>query len=122
MAANMLVMNEVNAMNQHNIEKDELLDRCKYLGIPLNTYTNWLLHARRPTMDAIISICTKLGESSDWLLGLTDCRREILEHQDECTESEWMRRAITAERKLEKVNAALSHALRGFEELQEAVK
>ena len=33
-----------------------------------------------------------------------------------------MRRALVAERKLEKVNGALAHALKGFEELQEAVK
>ncbi len=45
-----------------------------FLGIPLNTYTNWLLRQRRPTMDAIISICSKLGVSSDWLLCLSDER------------------------------------------------
>ena len=44
------------------------------LDIPLNTYTNWLLYQRRPTIDAVISICTKLGVSADWLLGLTDER------------------------------------------------
>lgn len=44
------------------------------LEIPLNTYTNWLLYQRRPTIDALISICTKLGVSADWLLGLTDER------------------------------------------------
>ena len=93
-----------------------------YLGIPLNTYTNWLLHSRRPTMDAIILICTKLGESSDWLLGLSEQRYKNQEHNIECTESTWMHRALSAERKLEKVNKALSHALKGFEELQEAVR
>ena len=44
------------------------------LDIPLNTYTNWLLYQRRPTIDAVISICTKLGVSADWLLGLSDER------------------------------------------------
>lgn len=95
---------------------------AKLLGIPLNTYTNWLLYARRPTADAIIAICTKLGVSSDWLLGLADERRPNSEHQNECAESEWKRRALVAERKLEKVNAALSHAIRGLEELQAAVR
>ncbi len=47
---------------------------ANFLGIPLNTYTNWLLYQRRPTIDAVISICTKLGVSADWLLGLTDMR------------------------------------------------
>ena len=95
---------------------------AKHLGIPLNTYTNWLLHSRRPTMDAIVSICTIMDVSSDWLLGLTDQRLEAGKHQNECSEAEWMRRALVAERKLEKVNGALAHALKGFEELQEAVK
>lgn len=95
---------------------------AKALGIPLNTYTNWLLHSRRPTMDAIISICTKLGESADWLLGLREQRWVDPGHQDECTGSSWRLRALAAERKLDKVNNALTHALKGFEELQEAVK
>ena len=47
---------------------------ANFLGIPLNTYTNWLLYQRRPTIDAVISICTKLGVSADWLLGITDVR------------------------------------------------
>ena len=95
---------------------------AKHLEIPLNTYTNWLLHSRRPTMDAIVSICTKLSVSSDWLLGLTEHKTEIGQHSNECSDSDWKRRAIAAERKIEKINAALSHALKGFQELQEAVK
>lgn len=95
---------------------------AKHLEIPLNTYTNWLLHARRPTMDAIISICTTLGVSSDWLLGLSVHQTEDMSHPDECSESIWKRRAIAAEKKLEKINGALAHALKGFQELQEAVK
>ena len=95
---------------------------ARFLGIPLNTYTNWLLHQRRPTMDAIISICTKVGESSDWLLCLSDVRLRDREYQSGCSESEWQRRAIVAERKLDKVNKALTHMLKSFAELQEAVK
>ena len=95
---------------------------ARSLGIPLNTYTNWLLHSRRPTMDAIISICTKLGESADWLLGLREQRWVDDEHHIECSDFAWKSRALAAEHKLEKVNKALSHALKGFEELQEAVK
>lgn len=95
---------------------------AKFLEIPLNTYTNWLLHARRPTMDAIVSICTKLNVSSDWLLGLSEYQLEDLSHSDRCSESTWKLRAIAAERKLEKINGALAHALKGFQELQEAVK
>lgn len=95
---------------------------AKHLEIPLNTYTNWLLHSRRPTMDAIISICTKMNVSADWLLCLSNDKYEISTHPERCSESEWMRRAMIAEKKLEKINGALSHALKGFQELQEAVK
>lgn len=40
------------------------------IGIPLNSYTNWVRGIREPSMSAILSICTQLGISSDWLLGL----------------------------------------------------
>lgn len=35
---------------------------------------------------------------------------------------EWKQRALAAEQKLARVNRALGHALKGFEELQEAVR
>jgi len=40
------------------------------LGLPINTYTNWVRGLREPSMNAIINLCTRLGVSSDWLLGL----------------------------------------------------
>lgn len=49
-------------------------DFANTLGIPLNSYTNWFLYDRCPSIDTLFSICTKLGESADWLLGLTDER------------------------------------------------
>lgn len=42
------------------------------LGIPLNTYTNWIRGIRKPDMDAIIKLCTQMSVSADWLLGLPD--------------------------------------------------
>lgn len=41
-----------------------------FLGLPINTYTNWVLGLRTPGADAIIRICTQLGVSAGWLLGL----------------------------------------------------
>lgn len=41
------------------------------LGIPLTSYTNWLIGPSSPKMEYLIQICTKLGVSSDWLLGLS---------------------------------------------------
>ena len=42
------------------------------LGIPLNTYTNWIRGIRKPDMDAIIKLCIQMSVSADWLLGLPD--------------------------------------------------
>lgn len=43
---------------------------AKQLGVPLNTYTNWTRGITKPTYDALITACTVLGVSADWLLGL----------------------------------------------------
>ncbi|MGN0832606.1 MAG: helix-turn-helix domain-containing protein [Kiritimatiellia bacterium] len=45
---------------------------AKALGIPINTYTNWVRGIREPSMSAIIHLCTHLGVSADWLLGLPE--------------------------------------------------
>ena len=42
------------------------------LQTPINTYTNWVRGIREPSMGAIINLCTRLGVSSDWLLGIGD--------------------------------------------------
>lgn len=42
-----------------------------FIGVPLNTYTNWVRGIRNPASDALVTICTRLGVSSDWLLGLS---------------------------------------------------
>ena len=40
------------------------------LGIPINTYTNWVRGIREPSMNALINVCTRLGVSCDWLIGI----------------------------------------------------
>lgn len=45
---------------------------AKSLGIPINTYTNWVRGIREPSMSAIVNICTHLGVSADWLLSLPE--------------------------------------------------
>ncbi len=42
------------------------------LGVPLTSYTNWLAGISTPKIDVVITVCSKLGVSADWLLGLTD--------------------------------------------------
>jgi transcriptional regulator with XRE-family HTH domain len=49
-------------------------DFARLLGVPINTYTNWTRGIRMPNCDALANICTQLGVSADWLLGLSDIR------------------------------------------------
>ena len=41
------------------------------LDVPLTSYTNWVLGLRTPNMETIQKICSHLGVSADWLLGLS---------------------------------------------------
>ena len=41
------------------------------IGVPLNTYTNWIRSINVPKADQLQKICTVFGVSSDWLIGLT---------------------------------------------------
>lgn len=41
------------------------------LGVPLTSYTNWISGTSSPKMEYIVMLCTKLGVSADWLLGLS---------------------------------------------------
>ena len=45
-----------------------------FIGIPLNSYTNWKNSDGDPQVKNVRLAATKLGVSSDWLLGLTDQR------------------------------------------------
>lgn len=44
---------------------------AKLIGVPLTSYTNWILGISLPKMEHIIKICQVTGVSSDWLLGLS---------------------------------------------------
>ena len=51
--------------------KDSQRDFARKLGVPLTSYTNWVTGVSTPKMEYIVMLCTKLGVSADWLLGLT---------------------------------------------------
>ena len=70
---------------------------------------------RKPSVELIVSVCSKCCCSADWLLGLQST------NEDQSEQLNWKLRAIAAEQKLERINRALGHALKGFEELQAAV-
>lgn len=70
---------------------------------------------RQPNADALRQIATVCEVTSDWLLGISDNPFGV-------DNTNWHSRALAAEQKLARVTKALGHALKGFEELQEAVK
>lgn len=90
---------------------------ARFLGVPLTSYTNWVANTSSPKAEYIIQVCSKLGVSADYLLGLSDNPNDGASGG-----GTWQSRALVAEQKLARVNRALGHALKGFEELQEAVK
>ena len=87
---------------------------ARFLGLNQKTLDLYIKGERKPSVELVLAICSKCGRSADWLLGTTS--------MDDLEQTDWRARAIMAEKKLERVNRALGHALKGFEELQEAVK
>lgn len=49
-------------------------DFAELIGVPLTSYTNWLLGISMPKLEHLHKICKVTGTSSDWLLGLSDNR------------------------------------------------
>lgn len=48
---------------------------AKEIGVPLTSYTNWLLGISLPKLEHIKRICEVTGTSSDWLLGISNVMR-----------------------------------------------
>lgn len=89
---------------------------ARRLGVNQKTLDHLVKGERKPSVEMVMTICSCLGVSADWLLGLSTASASDKDQTD------WRARAIAAEKKMERVNRALGHALKGFEELQEAVK
>ncbi len=90
---------------------------ARFLGMNQKTLDMYIKGERKPSVELVQAVCSKCGRSADWLLGLAT--RSTKNEQEQMN---WKSRATVAEKKLDKVNKALGHALKGFEELQEAVK
>ena len=86
----------------------------RFLGLNQKTLDLYIKGDRKPSVELVLAVCSKCGRSADWLLGITS--------EVELEQTDWRARAVVAEKKLERVNRALGHALKGFEELQEAVR
>ena len=46
------------------------VDFCNETGLTPMAFDSWLIGARTPNADSIVSICRMTGVSADWLLGL----------------------------------------------------
>lgn len=90
------------------------------VGVKQQNWARWESGVVSPSADMIIEICRAHACSADWLLGLTEERAAA--RGAGAAEAVWRSRARAAEAKLERVSRALAHALKGFEELQEAVR
>lgn len=88
---------------------------ARHLGMNQKTVDLYVKGERKPSVELVLSVCERCSCTADWLLGLSSTNEEGLE------QTNWKSRAITAEQKLERINKALGHALKGFEELQAAV-
>lgn len=88
---------------------------ARSVGLKQAAIDRYVKGLREPNADALRKISAACGVTTDWLLGVSSTPNGV-------SDSDWRNRALAAERKLEKVNKALAHALKGFEELQEAVK
>ena len=85
-------------------------------GIPAATIERIEKGLTEAKVGHVMAYHLSCGVSADYLLGLSDNTNEVSKS------GAWQSRALVAEQKLERVNRALGHALKGFEELQEAVK
>lgn len=94
---------------------ESVLAFSRRIGMNQAAIDRYIKGMREPNADALRKISIACAVSTDWLLGLADS-------PDGVNNSDWRSRALAAERKLDRVNSALAHALKGFEELQEAVK
>lgn len=45
---------------------------AQLLGVPLTSYTNWVLEVASPKVSVLETLCSKLGVSADYLLGFIE--------------------------------------------------
>ena len=88
---------------------------ARQLGLNQKTVDLYVKGERKPSVELVVAVCSSCCCSADWLLGLSSTSEEKSE------QTNWKIRALAAEQKLERINRALGHALKGFEELQAAI-
>ena len=89
---------------------------ARFLGINQKTLDHAIKGERKPSVEMVVSICSKTGVSSDWLIGLSDYPNGAINDTD------LLNRCQRAEKDLVRVNKALSFILKGTNELQAIVE
>ncbi len=90
---------------------------ARQLGVNQKTLDHLVKGERKPSVEVVVAICTKLNVSADWLLGLSEAKN-LKGDEAEL----WRKTAMASKRKLDKVNEALGKILEGTKTLQAAVK
>ena len=73
---------------------------------------------KEPKIEMLMKICDACGCSIDWLTGYSDVRQPNLG----LNESDWQRRAIAAEQKLEKYDAYVDLVIHGHEKMLKGIQ
>ena len=87
-------------------------------GIKQPVMDRYIKAAKEPKVEMLMKICDVFGCSIDWLTGYSEIRSPNLG----LSESEWQRRAIAAEQKLEKYDGFVDMVVRGHEEMLKGIQ
>jgi len=90
---------------------------ARFLGINQKTLDHAIKGERKPSVEMIVSICSKTGVIADWLIGLSDFPTGAGGN-----EADLLKRCLKAEKDLVRVNKALSFILKGTTELQAIIE
>ncbi|MBR3583588.1 MAG: helix-turn-helix transcriptional regulator [Kiritimatiellae bacterium] len=99
------------------IGKESVSAFARKAGLKQASVDRYVKGIHAPNAEAIYTIATQFGVSSDWLLGLSDNP-----NGEDGNSDTWKQTALVARLKLDKVNEALGKIIDGTKALQEAVK
>ena len=90
---------------------------AKKCGIKQPIVDRYFNRGYEPKLEQMIMICRVHGCSLDWLAGVSD----VKEPNVALPESEWQKRAMTAERELKEYDGFIDHVVRGHEEMLKGI-
>lgn len=90
---------------------------ARQIGVNQKTLDHLVKGERKPSVEVVVAICSRLNVSADWLLGLSASKNKSGNETEQ-----WRKTALASQRKLDKVNEALGKIIEGTKALQEAVK